>query len=157
MNQQIFSNLPEDYLKMTSMTSGYAEDYLKMNDDSANGGFVVMQQQTVQMMDEQNNNSAAVASAKGDPPAPSGTLTIPAEHEPVEMINMQNLNHCSLPEEDEEREEGLEVSPDLTMHYDNLDQVVVKHREVQSNGSLKHSCTQINHHYVSQPIQQTIL
>lgn len=157
MNQQIFSNLPEDYLKMTSMTSGYAEDYLKMNDDSANGGFVVMQQQTVQMMDEQNNNSAAVASAKGDPPAPSGTLTIPAEHGPVEMISMQNLNHCSLPEEDEEREEGLEVSPDLTMHYDNLDQVVVKHREVQSNGSLKHSCTQINHHYVSQPIQQTIL
>lgn len=154
MNQQIFSNIPEDYLKMTSTTSGYGEEYLKMSDDSASGGIVF--EQVKATMDEQNNNSSAAVVLPNSVSSPVALMT-PAEvgGPSIEMISMQNLSHCTLPEEDEDEDEA---SDHQASHYDNLDQVVVKQPlEVVSNGSLKHVHVQMNHHYVSQPIQQTIL
>lgn len=134
---------------MASTTSGYGEDYLKMSDDSASGGHVLQQVQTTSM-DEQNNNTNCETVVM-----PNSLMT-PADRgqgPAVEMISMQNLSHCSLPEEDENEE----ADESQQMHYDNLDQVVVKHQHEVSNGSLKNGHAQVNHHYVSPPIHQTNL
>lgn len=135
------------------MTSGYGEEYLKMSDDSASGGHVLEQVQPA-MDEENNNNNNTNAVMPNSLPSPVPLMIAPADggHGPqIEMISMQTLSP-SLPEEDEEEADEHEAS-----HYDNLDQVVVKEHHEVSNGSLKHGHVQVNHQYVSQPIQQTIL
>lgn len=149
MNQQIFSSLPEDYLKMTSMTSGYTEEYLKMNDESVGEG-------ATEEMDEQNNNSASVIAAAAASNSASSsspiTVMIPVEGSglPVEMIGMQNLPHRPQHAEEPANEQCH------SMHYDNLDHMVTR----SANGdSLKHHPNSLvyQRHHSNQPIQQTFL
>ena len=146
---------------MTSMSSGYTEEYLKMKDDSSNDGENGDGAVNIEM-DERNNNSASVIAASGTAVSLPITGMIPVDgHVPaVEMIVMQNLAHLQHQNNNHEHADHL-----TSMHYDNLDQVV--NSNGTTNGTVKHLTNHLshhnshqhhNHHLANQPmLQQTVL
>ncbi|KAJ6224976.1 hypothetical protein RDWZM_003521 [Blomia tropicalis] len=145
-NHQIF-NQTDEYLKMNSMCSGYAEGYLRMDSERADD-----EDGSDIMLEEQNNNSAnkLVRQAQNEP----NVILVDGKTK-IEMINMQNLSFQQdtsrhIPSETATtfRTSSLEV-----LSYDNLNQMIPNGT---LNGQIHHHHHHNHHHHPIGHLQQTI-